>query len=198
MRIFTIFIISAITFISCDKKSTETPPQNSEYNEAIADGWQAFAEKNYSAAKVQFNEAKSIDAALATAYAGIGWIFIMQDSISLADQNFELGSQKTDPDATLFAGWSISLNLRHNFEASITQANEALSLDADWSLGNGTTIDKTTIYVLLASNYFLTGKFSDSLIYVQKVNSGFSTDVYSAFGRAQLSQEIERLSSTGG
>ncbi|MCA9732007.1 MAG: hypothetical protein H6696_19575 [Deferribacteres bacterium] len=197
---FLVLNLIAIVIIAfaCGKSGTETPPANEEeYDELIAQGWQAFAEKNYSNALEKFEEAESVDASSSEAYSGIGWAYLMLDSLTKAEENFATGSQKTLPGANLNAGWAFALHLLHNYDASIENGLIVLQKDPEWKFENGTSLNKNSVVLLLATNYFLTGNFSQSLVYIQKLNPIFTVDVFTAAGRASLSQELERLSNSG-
>ncbi len=188
-----VFCLSLL--VACDNSSRPAPDL---YQQALDDGWSAFTEKSYTEAKIFFNEAKSHDAGQAGAFSGLGWVYLMQDSLNLANQQFSSGAQQSGADADFYAGWALVLNLMNNIEESTAQALQALALDVNWQLAKGTTIDTATLYLLLAENYFLTGHFSESLSYVQKINPAFSVDVFSAVGKSLLSQKIEQLSNDGG
>ncbi|KAA3654454.1 MAG: hypothetical protein DWQ10_17800 [Calditrichaeota bacterium] len=191
------FVVVVTIFFACGKSTTETPPSQEEYDALVMQGWQDFAEKNYNSAKIQFQEAAGVNPGNAAAYGGIGWALLMQDSLTSADDQFSLGAEKSDPDADFYAGWAFTLHLLHQSEKSINNALSALQFDADWIFENGTSLDKRSLQLILAADYFLVGNFAESLRYVQMLNPGYSADIFTYSGRAALSRELERLSNSG-
>lgn len=187
-------------FIACGNSPTDVPPEPDAYSKKVSEGWEQFSQRNFSDAKTLFTEAKKLSSDGSEAFAGMGWVYLIQDSIELARGQFSAGAQKTDADATadLFAGWAVSLNLADEFEASISQARHALELDPEWEFAGGLSLGTASLYLLLAENNFILGQFAKSLVWVQKLNPGFNADIFSASGQGVLAMEIERLSNTAG
>lgn len=187
-------------FIACGNSPKEVPPEPDLYTQTIDNGWDAFSEQNYTEAQRYFSEAKALNNERFGAFVGLGWVYLMQDSIELAETAFKAGTKKTgavgEPD--LFAGWAFALNLIDDFESSTIQAKIAIELDSGWEFAKGTTINVRMLYLLLAENNFLSGNFLESLVWVQKLHPGFTVDIFSSSGQGLLAQEIERLSNASG
>ena len=70
-----------------------------------------------------------------------------------------------------------------------------LLLDADWVFAYGLSLSSGDLYLLRAENYFLLGKFAESLVEVQRLNVTFTANLTTPDGIAALASEIERLKS---
>lgn len=165
------------------------------YEELIMQGWEAFEKGDYRAASGKFFEAKSLDINQAEAYNGMGWSYFKLDSLEKAVDEFGVCASQHDPSPDLHAGWAFTLNALKEYEKSNEHIAEALLLDADWVFAYGLSLSSGDLYLLRAENYFLLGKFAESLVEVQRLNSTFTANLATPAGIAALASEIERLKS---
>lgn len=165
------------------------------YEELIMQGWEAFEKGDYRAASGKFYEAKSLDINQAEAYTGMGWSFFKMDSLAKAIGEFSVCATQHDAAPDLHAGWAFTLNALKNYEASNEHIAEALLLDEDWVFAYGLALSSGDLYLLRAENYFLLGKFAESLVEVQRLNPAFTANLATPAGVAALASEIERLKS---
>ena len=200
MRLFfnTLLITISIVLLSSCSRDKSTPPVENTYEGTMQNGWDSFSEGQYEAAKASFTEAKEMDITQADAFSALGWTLLMQDSIEQAIIQFNIGTQKLNVPADLYAGWAFVLNQQTNYQASTAKALFALSIESEWQFSHGVVYSQRTLYALLAANYFLTGNFSESLFYIKKLNEDFTADIYSPSGQAALAQQIEYYSQSNG
>ncbi|HHL71980.1 MAG TPA: hypothetical protein ENJ29_05650 [Bacteroidetes bacterium] len=190
---FCAYMLSAVLsvgFIACDSNNEPSGPN---FDDLVERGWSRFSEKKYGEAIDEFRNARALEQDNAATYTGIGWAQLLQDSLSRANSEFNLGAGKPGVGADLFAGWAFSLNAIKNHFASNQKADSVIVYDVNWSFAYGLPLDINDIYILKAENYFILGDMVNSLTSVQFVNPDFSVDVTTHAGQAALAQEIERL-----
>lgn len=171
-------------------------PSGPSFGELIEQGWMAFADGDYQIAADRFSDATVKNPDDPEGFTGLGWSLLKLDNLSEADVQFNSGSTKMNVTADLFAGWAFTLNALKNYAKSNREADEALSLDSNWTFPYGLPLDAADLHLLRAENFFLLGDFANSLSAVQILNPNFSADVTTSAGRAALAQEIERLRET--
>ena len=189
-----LIILMALWLAGCgtDEAGTPTPT----YQELVDVGWILFTAGNYNDAITSFQLAQQTDDSQAEAYSGIGWSRMQLDELSIAATSFSNGAGRTNPDATLFAGWAFVLHGQESFSSSNAQADEALALDTNWDFQHGLNLDQRHLHLLRAENFFALGNFISSLSEVQILNPIFAADVGTSDGQAALADEIERLRTT--
>lgn len=170
-----------------------TEPEQPTVDELIAQGWAAFEAGNYQTAQQRFTEARQIDSSPVDIFVGLGWSLFRLDQLTQASNEFRAGSDRSDAPADLFAGYAFVLNALKRYTNSNTQADAALSRDANWSFSHGTGLNADDLRVLKAQNFFLLGEFASSLNEVKNLNPSFAADVRTAEGQQALAAEIERL-----
>ena len=111
--------------------------------------------------------------------------------------------------ADLYAGWAFLANAdkdgvptdeirspNENFILSNQRIDMALELSPAWSFEARPDLDRDDLIVLRAENYFALGDFAASLAEVQSLVEGFTADVGTPQGQAELAAKIEELSFT--
>jgi hypothetical protein len=179
-----------------------------EYEALVEDGWTALAQGDYSSATERFEGAVSLRPELADAYTGLGWSQALAGDLVAAGTAFETGAGRSGSTAVLadlYAGWAFTLNASADLTASGTakfdesnaRAGAALALDPAWSLEFLPQLDVADLRVLLAENHYMLGGFEASLAMVQLLDPGFSADVGTPEGQAELAARIEALVAGG-
>lgn len=159
----------------------------------LEEGWNAFAEGDYTQALTELQTAKLKNPNDPDIRTALGWTYMRLDSLESADREFGEGSLLSEAPADLAAGWTFVLAAIHNYAASNVQANQILTNDPNWIFEFADGIDHNDIRIVKAENHFLLGEFASSLNEIKTVNPDFNADVTTVSGRAQLAGEIERL-----
>jgi len=181
-------------FAGC-KKGTVTLEEEVQYTleELIAQGWAAFEEGNYMAAKDKFYDAKMMNPLEKEVYSGLGWSYFKLDSLEQAAIEFNICACLSEPTADIAAGWAFTLNTMKEYASSTEKASAAIAIDSSWAFAHGLPLDAGDLHLLKAENYYLLGLFAESLLEVKILNPAFTADVTTDFGRSALAAEIERL-----
>ncbi len=187
---YSVILLLFAGLTACDSNQGPSGPT---FEDLISEGWSQFSQGKYGEAISSFLDARALEQEDAATYTGIGWSQLLQDSLTKANLEFNLGAGKPGVGATLFAGWAFSLNAIKNHFASNQKADSVIAYSVNWSFEHGLPVDINDIYILKAENYFILGDLVNSLTAVQFVNPDFSVDVTTNAGQAELALEIERL-----
>ncbi len=162
------------------------------YRQYVRDGWEAFALKEYSYAIERFSRAAAKDSLRGDAYAGLGWSYFMLENFDAADFNFARCAQNPDSSGWGYAGWAFLKSVQDSFAVSNRYLTLVLNQHPTWQFPHGPMLATTHLWALMAHNYFLLAEYQQSLLAIQKNNSGFSADVQTPEGLTALAQEIEK------
>jgi len=192
--IFVLFLSAIFGFFSgCGKKNGGTDPPVVDIDQLLKDGWAAFESQDYSTALEAFDAVINEERDNTDAYNGLGWSFLLLDKLDDASTSFDAGGTKPGASADVFAGNAFTLNALKKYDRSIVEISKASTKAPDWSFIHKPGLDINDLQVLLAENYFLLGKFTESLSAILKLNSGFTADPETLDGQTSMAQEIERL-----
>lgn len=187
MFIRKIFAIMALlTITACDKKETKE-----NYDGLVDNGGDQFESGDYATALGSFKDAIAKDSTLAEAYSGAGWCEIQLDNLDNAAQTFARGITKTDVPADLNAGYGFVLSASGDYTACITQAEQALQKDPNWTFTYGLGLNKDDLRLMKAQSYYLLGQYASALNEVHTWNASFTADVSTQAGIIALGNEIE-------
>ncbi|MDI6740420.1 MAG: hypothetical protein QME74_08670 [Candidatus Edwardsbacteria bacterium] len=186
----------------CSKKSS-TEPEELTAAEYLAQGWNNFVMGSYSTALSRFDNAIGKDASMADAYNGKGWCQGILGSPAGALATFKVGLSHSGSNNEIKAGMAFTYAAMDSFSQAVTYGLNVLTADSLWQFSHtyresprDNKLDCKEVRLLLAQNYFKLGQFSSSLLWVQKLNPGYSVDVITVTGQAALQVEIERLAGT--
>jgi tetratricopeptide (TPR) repeat protein len=193
----TLLLVAPIAFLlsSCSGGGTSEPPpvQPPTAAQLIAQGWQAFAARNYQDASAKFHSAIQRDATLPDAYNGAGWSEARLNHVDTALTWLAQGRQRDTNNVDLVAGLSVVQNARKQYLLSLDLGISALGKNPNWVFSRDTSVTSADVRMVLAEDYFALGDFASSLVIVRVYNPSFSPDVTTTEGQTALAVEIERL-----
>ncbi|HYQ87296.1 MAG TPA: hypothetical protein VES59_08665 [Bacteroidota bacterium] len=163
--------------------------------ELLAEGWQAYASRNYQLAHDDFAAATQGDANLVDAYNGSGWANAKLNVLAAAVASFNTGLGKDAVNLQMRAGLSFVFNAQKLYTSSIAADTTVLHANSTWSFSRDTSINAADLHLLLAEDYFaLTPPdFASSKAQVLTLNPLFAADIATLAGQTALAAEIERL-----
>ena len=178
----------------CSSNDGGGPPAKTPA-ELLAEGWQAFANKNYQLAHDDFASATQGNANLADAYNGSGWANAKLNALGAAVTSFNAGLGKDSANLQMKAGLSFVFNAQKLYISSIAYDSTVLHADSTWSFSRDTSINAADLHLLLAEDYFaLTPPdFFSSKREVRILDTSFVADVATLAGQTALAAEIETL-----
>jgi hypothetical protein len=163
--------------------------------ELVAEGWQAYANRNYQLAHDDFASATQGNGNLADAYNGSGWANAKLNALGGAVTSFNSGLGKDSANLQMKAGLSFVFNAQKLYISSIAYDSTVLHADSTWSFSRDTSINAADLHLLLAEDYFaLTPPdFISSKREVRILDTSFVADVGTLPGQTALAAEIETL-----
>src|SRR3989442_12388547 len=184
-RLFVICLVIAQLW-GCSKD--EGGPAAKTPAELLAEGWQAYATRNYQLAHDDFAAATQGDANLADAYNGSGWANAKLNALSASVSSFNTGLGKDPANLQMKAGLSFVFSAQKLYVSSIASDSTVLYADSTWSFSRDTSINATDLHLLLAEDYFaLTPPdFASSKSQVIKLNPSFVADIATLAGQTAL------------
>ncbi len=193
--IFILCALSGLVFWECSSGGDGGGPPTKTPEQYLAEGWQAYAAKNYSLALSDFNAAAQAKPSLADAFNGAGWANAKLTLLPASAADFNDGLTKSPGNVQILAGLSLVFNAQKLYDSSIVRAGEVLSAAPAWVFTRDTSTNAFDLHLLLAEDYFaLTPPaFGSSLAQVQILNPGFAADITTIAGQTALAAEIERL-----
>jgi tetratricopeptide (TPR) repeat protein len=189
---FLVIVYSFTFFTGC---ANDPEPQD-QYDNYVRDGWTAFQGKNYNLAIQKFNSAKGVYSNRGAAYLGLGWSYMLIDSLNDAVGEFSDAENYGELTTNLFAGWAVALNALKRFDESNFRIAQVFQRDTGWVFQYDTRYTTNDLNILSAENYFLLGEFSKSLDQIRLVNPAFTADILTPEGLIALAAEIERQKRT--
>ncbi len=192
-RFLILYLLITVMISGCGDTGNGFKPPVKEAEELVIEGWEKFSYRGYANALEKFKEAITLNADYADAYNGAGWsnarLTMLTDAINYFTQCLAIDRNFTDAQA----GMAFVYNAQKSYQASIDQANSALTGNPAWSFGHDQSLSYLDLRVILAENYFALGNFTGSLNQVRLLNPSFTSDVNSFEGKTALAEEIERL-----
>ena len=200
-----ILVLTMLAVIGgCSTNPTTDPvvvtPTASQY---LSQGWINFNVGNYAAAQLNFDNALGLDTSLADARNGKGWCQGILGSPAGALAAFKAGLAFPDINHEINAGIAFTYSAMDSSEQACNSALMVLGADSLWLFSHtylespyDNQLNYKEVRLLLCQNYFKRAVFDSSLIWVQKLNAGFSANITTAAGQTELQEEIERLAGT--
>jgi tetratricopeptide (TPR) repeat protein len=189
--------------IGCSKKASTEPPAEPTAVEDVASGWSQFNNAGYTSAQSYFQSALGKDASIADAYNGKGWCQAILRNPTAALSTFKSGLAQAGANNEIKAGLAFTYSAMDSSVQAINKAQEVLLADSLWQFSHtyrpsarDNKLNYQEVVLLLAQSYLKLGQFANALLWVQKLNPGYSVDVGTTTGQAALQVEIERLAGT--
>lgn len=193
--LFLIIILAVLLLVNCSKSenSTGNPFDSYSDEELLEAGWEEFRNDMYLSATDYFFEIINRDKFLANANTGLGWSFMMFDSLNYVEDYFTEAKQNSPNDSLLD---DINAGLTFYYEA-ITDYEQVLSVSdsigAEWVFDYNDNLAYLQIIVSRAASCYALSDFEGSLNEIQKILPDFNVDVTTVEGRMQLADKIEEL-----
>ncbi len=186
------FVFLLVLFFACSKGPTGGEVSKTP-QDRVNEGWTAFESGDYSTAVVSFEEALEEDNTLWEAHHGLGWTLARLGNSGQAVNHFLNAISQNPASLSAKAGLALIYNAQMQYNNSNQRSGEVLQMNAQWIFEHDNRVDWKDLVILRAENFFALGQFAESLEEVRKLNPGFSTDVSTTNGQADLAAEIERL-----
>jgi tetratricopeptide (TPR) repeat protein len=200
-----LFALVLVFSPGCRKQYDATEVDKTNY------GWDLYEQGIYQEANDWFAAAVLQDSAYKDGYNGLGWSFGKLLEMDSSVYYFQQGLlYLPDP--------NITVNLDHEIKAGLCFAYNAKGDDSlaivwcenlladleqlavpTWSFSHDTTLNHLDVRLTLATSYFISGDFPQSLAQVQSIVSAltpgatFTPDITTIAGRRELADEIEFL-----
>jgi tetratricopeptide (TPR) repeat protein len=170
-----------------------------------AAGWTLFEQGEYEAAITKFNQAIDLDAGYADAYNGLGWSNAKLDLLSASLRVFGLCISNENTLADPYAGCApvyrdyefpagaFAGDTTAHFDSAIAFAQEALSLDSDYTFDHDESFNSLDLHLIMAQSYFGRGDFLSALAEVELLGYEGELDPESPTWPAELAGAIEEL-----
>ena len=219
-RIIYIVLLLLIFSTGCRKKVVATDIDSSEY------GWLLYEQGKYIESNSWFINAVIQDSMFSDGYNGLGWSYGQIGEIDSSISSFSKGIIKAstdsswyfkqlklqdpphEPEKELLAGLALAYHASNKHNLSIEKGLDFLDLVNDasynvtmgspnWSFSRNQSINSKDIIWALSSSYFATGKYNESLEYINKLNTiAVNYDLSNVHGVQNLAAEIARIRST--
>jgi len=192
--ILAVCFLTGQLFWACSSGGGDGPPAKTP-EQYLAEGWQAYAGRNYQLAFGDFNSAMQGNSNLTDAFNGAGWASAKLNSLVRSVADFRNGLAKDSGNVQMKAGLSLVFNAQKLYDSSIVRAGQALAAAPNWVFTRDTSVNASDLHLLLAEDYFAQTppNFAASLAQVQVLNPSFAADVSAIAGQTALAIEIERL-----
>ncbi|MCB0280027.1 MAG: hypothetical protein KDD94_11010 [Calditrichaeota bacterium] len=190
-----LFLIS-----SCASSSGNNQTKTSEEKsiEKTNEGASQLSNGDLSAAIDSFTEAIKLDSTNVSAYAGLGWSYILFDSVDNALAILVAGNNLNPENVEILSGLAFVYNSfgdTNSLQLSNQYIESLLNVDSDWISSYGYDFAINDIYIVLAQNHYILGNYAASLAAIQHVDALFQVDITGDEGRSQLSDKIESYNS---
>ena len=187
-----ILVLAMIALFGCRER---IEPEADDYVEY---GWTLYAERDYRGALAVFKEGLALDSLYIDGYSGSGWCYIKFNMPDSAIYFFNKGLDYITVDSSqvrfdMLAGISLSFHAVGNYEEAAEKGTELHTVRPLFRFPHDWRIDYVDIVLLVAQSFYAQGDYSQSLVWVQKLDDEFITDVSTNVGRAELIDKIEDL-----
>lgn len=181
--------------MGCDKDDDDSKQAQLTARELTNLGWDEFKGLNYSAALLNFNEAKLRDENFADAYNGAGWALgRLPGQLHLAGDNFARCLQLDTTRYDAIGGWSFTEYQLGNYISALNKADSLLQRRSGWRFLHQPEVDFRRLRLMKASAYYSIEQYEDSYEeIINYLNYNFEADISTLEGRRELLAEIERL-----
>jgi len=188
-------ILSPLFLASCGKSEDNATGPTVTAQDLVDQGWDHYRNQQWQDALNSFLGAMDKNGNLADAYNGAGWVEgQLAGKLNSAADRFARCLQKDSSRYDAIGGWAFVEYQRNNLQSAINKADSLLHRRPLWKFLHQQELDYNDVYLMKAKSQFLLGRYADSYqTVVEHLDSEFSADINTSFGRQQLSDEIERL-----
>ena len=166
---------------SCGDPATDEDP-NAEINAA----WTLFTNGNYADAITAF---EALTASNPAAFAGIGWANLRLGNLAAADAAFNSAGNLADAHAgRAFVKWALG-----EYAATITEANAALTLSANYVFSFDTSVNKDDLRLHIAYANFHIAAYADCIAAIKILDAAYNANVSDPDIADQLLTKLEIL-----
>jgi tetratricopeptide (TPR) repeat protein len=183
----------SLMLFGCDDDPTVGPEEDLDPITLVRLGWSAFESLDYFEATDRFDEAIEKDPTSPDAFSGAGWTAYESGGLDAAREHWEDGLAVDPTSFDIRAGMGFLEHHDENYAAAVTMFTGVLEDNSNYSFVHRTGLDFNDLRVTLALDYYAQNLMAEALLEVQKMNPLFDTNVESAAGVAELSEEIARL-----
>jgi tetratricopeptide (TPR) repeat protein len=153
---------AAIACLSCGDDGPSGPGEDA--SPLVSQGWTYFEDGQFDSARVQFEEALSIEPDLADAHNGLGWSILflglppsnepLDEAVTAFERAIDLELYAADPQV----GLAIAHQAEGDYEAAVDYALEALDLEPTYSFRHRQSVNYLDVRIVLAQSYFHMGE----------------------------------------
>jgi len=164
------------------------------------EGWTAYEALDWSQAADLFQQAIDAGATSTEAYSGAGWTAFQRGGHNQEARDFwdEGLNDHTGAVYDIHMGLGSLDMLEGDFSGAVDNYTSVIDANPSYRFIHQEGINYEDIYLGLAQAYFNLGEYQNALTNVQVLNPTFTADINTSEGLAELSQEIDRLSSIVG
>ncbi|MBM3319482.1 MAG: tetratricopeptide repeat protein [Candidatus Eisenbacteria bacterium] len=142
-----------------------TGPTNEDLAaEYTADGWDAFEQGNYAAARGHFEDALEKVGTYGQAYLGLGWCQAAAGEYLSAKTSFDQAISNGVTGADPYAGKAAALRDANppDYSGTISAASAALSAAPTYQFSHDTSFDWRDLRLIMAQCYFALGEYESA------------------------------------
>lgn len=190
LRLIVIAGAALMAFAGCRERLEAESPDYVEY------GWERMAVQDYRGAIPHFEDGAELDLTYTDAWNGLGWAYAKLSSADTSVGNFITAAALTDTTIVrteVLAGLAFGKLALGEFADAVTNGQTALTRTPNWVFEHDVTIFYDNLTLTVATGFFGLAEFDSSLIWVQKLDPTYTTDVNALPGRFDLAAKIEDL-----
>lgn len=163
-------------------------------------GWTAYETLDWELAADLFQQAIDAGATSTEAFSGAGWTAFQRGGHNAEARSFwtEGLDGKTGAVNDIHMGLAVLSMLESDFSGAVDHFTLVIDSNPSYRFIHQEGINYEDIYLGLAQSYFNLSDYENALTNVQVLNPTFTADISTSEGLAELSQEIDRLSSIVG
>lgn len=182
-------LIMAFGISGCGEEEPEGPAAEEITNE----GWTLYAAGDYTGALAKFDDAISEDSNYVDAYVGMGWSYGKLTQLADCISNFQTALAKDAQNADALAGIALAHLANDEYDQAITNANQVLAINPNYSFAHG-NVTSRNLHIVLAECYYYKGDFEKAQSEVDMLNPGNGLNPADEDYLAGLLKEIEKAS----
>lgn len=189
LRSIVIAGATLMAFAGCRERLVAESPDFVEY------GWERMAVLDYRGAIPHFEDG-ALDPTYTDAWNGLGWAYAKLNSADTSANNFITAAALTDTTIVrteVLAGLAFSKLALGEFADAVTNGQAALTRTPNWIFEHDSNIFFDNLTLTVATAFFGLAEFDSSLVWVQKLDFTYTTDVATLPGRFDLAAKLEDL-----
>ncbi len=187
-----LILLLGLSLLSCRKRLVPASDDYVEY------GWVLYTDRDFTGAFDEFQTGLDLDSMYIDGYNGLGWIYVEWELPDSAIYFFDRGISLVQDDSSqvldeMLAGMAYSYHRQGDYVRAISRGSELYTLNPVFEFSHDWRINFEDIIILVAASHFAAGQFSQSLVWVRRLDPEFNVDVTTNIGRAELAHKIELL-----